>query len=143
MKVLITSHFCGTTPFTQKVVECRHDNLHRFFCEQNELEYPLTIDAFTVVNEFGVFINDKAECCESWIRVDDSVPVTVPYSPLAAVAMTGLQCREKRKAKGWSQEELARNAGISMMTISRFENNPEHDVRQSILRKLDQAFRAS
>ncbi|MNC57445.1 hypothetical protein D3C75_1071060 [compost metagenome] len=141
MKVLITSHFCGTTPFTQKVVECSHSDLHRFFCEFNELEYPLTTDAFTVINDFGIFINDKAECCESWIRVDDSVSATVVYSEHAAVFMTGEQCRTKRKQLKWSQAELANRAGLVTMTIGRFENNPNHSMRSDSLKAIDRAFR--
>lgn len=140
MKILQTSHFSGTTPFVQKVHSTSHTEIERFFCDMNELEYPLTRDRFTVVNEFGVFINDQAECCESWVRIADDASTAV-YDPYKAVTMTGEQCRNARTSLGWSQEEMSRRAGISQMTVSRFENNAEHEARQSILKKIDVAFR--
>lgn len=140
MKILQTSHFSGTTPFTQKVHVTSHTEIERFFCDMNELEYPLTRDRYTVVNEFGVFINDQGECCESWIRIADDTP-TASYSPHAAVHLTGEQILLARRKLGWSQEELSRRAGIAQLTVGRIETKPEHATRQSILKKIDVAFR--
>ncbi len=44
-----------------------------------------------------------------------------------------------RDAKGWSQEDLAREAGLSTKTISRFENG-RHDGRRDTVRRIVEAL---
>jgi transcriptional regulator with XRE-family HTH domain len=50
------------------------------------------------------------------------------------------QIREARKAKGWSQQELARNARLAQRHISAIETGkivPRYDTLLDILRVLD------
>lgn len=142
MKILVTTHFSGFNKFEQKVFETSLHDIEAFFCEKNDLEYPLVRDEFTVVNEHGVFINDRVECCESWVRIYDNAVVTAD-NPYKAITMTGEQCRERRKALGWSQDRLAKAAGVSTMTIVRLEKNHGHETRQVILKKIDAALRSN
>ena len=50
------------------------------------------------------------------------------------------QIRERRKAKGWSQQELAQKAGLSQRHISGIETGkivPRYDTLLDLLRVLD------
>lgn len=47
-----------------------------------------------------------------------------------------------REARGWNQEDLAHHAGVSVKTISRFENG-RHDGRRSTIRSLVEALEIS
>jgi transcriptional regulator with XRE-family HTH domain len=50
------------------------------------------------------------------------------------------EIRERRKAKGWSQEELAKKAGLAQRHISAIETGkvvPRYDTLLDILRVLD------
>ena len=50
------------------------------------------------------------------------------------------EMRERRKAKGWNQEELAQKAGLSQRHISGIETGkivPRYDTLLDILRVLD------
>ncbi len=50
------------------------------------------------------------------------------------------EIRERRKAKGWNQEELAQKAGLSQRHISGIETGkivPRYDTLLDILRVLD------
>ncbi|HZS59722.1 MAG TPA: helix-turn-helix transcriptional regulator [Gemmatimonadaceae bacterium] len=53
----------------------------------------------------------------------------------------GLRVRETRKAKGWSQEELADAAGVRRDTVSSIEldktDSIEFDVLERLARALD------
>jgi transcriptional regulator with XRE-family HTH domain len=44
-----------------------------------------------------------------------------------------------REAQGWNQEDLAHHSGLSVKTISRFENG-RHDGRRSTIRNLTEAL---
>lgn len=142
MKVLITSHFNGSNSFSQQVVETQCATVEQFFCEFNQMEYPLAVDRFTVVNEHGVFINDPTECCESYMRIYDGA-VATPQDAEEAITMSGEVCKQRRKNKGWTQERLARAAGISLLTVARFENRHGHETRQSTIKKIDAALRSA
>jgi transcriptional regulator with XRE-family HTH domain len=50
-------------------------------------------------------------------------------------------CRERRKAKGWNQEQLAVYSGVGVSTVRRLEDGGE--VRLSSLRKLAKALGCS
>ncbi len=52
--------------------------------------------------------------------------------------MTPEQCRMARAALGWGVRELAKRAGISFTTISRFENGA--GTQSSTLAKIQVAF---
>lgn len=47
-----------------------------------------------------------------------------------------------REARGWTQEDLAYHAKISVKTISRYENG-HHDGRRSTLRQMARALKVS
>ena len=51
----------------------------------------------------------------------------------------GSNIREARRAKGWKQRDLAREAGLSSVTVARIEtgiNVPKQDTLRSIARAL-------
>ena len=53
----------------------------------------------------------------------------------------GLRIKELRTAKGWSQAELARQAGIRRATVNRLENVAEiKSLDMSVLEKLATAL---
>lgn len=50
------------------------------------------------------------------------------------------QVQEARKQRGWSQQELANRAGVSVRSVSNFErktNSPQAATLRAILRSLD------
>ncbi len=51
-----------------------------------------------------------------------------------------LRIRELRRARGWTQTELARRAGIRQATVSRLEGNAVSSVNLEILEKLAAAL---
>ena len=55
-------------------------------------------------------------------------------SPLA------LRIKELRSAKGWSQRELARRAGVRQATVSHFESRNVKTVDLSILERIAKAL---
>lgn len=50
---------------------------------------------------------------------------------------------ELRKARGWGQRQLAKEAGIAHTVISRLEAGTQHDVRLSILMAVADALNVS
>ena len=49
----------------------------------------------------------------------------------------GERLREARRRKVWTQEDLARESGVPVVTISRIENDrQEHQPRPSTIRRL-------
>ena len=48
--------------------------------------------------------------------------------------------RNERTRRGWSQADLARNAGVSQATISRIEEGKVRSPRLGVLRKLASAL---
>lgn len=55
--------------------------------------------------------------------------------------MTPEQCRMARAALRWSSAELAKAAGINVMTVNSFENG--RDAYASTVKKLQQALEAT
>lgn len=51
----------------------------------------------------------------------------------------GLRLVQLRESRGWSQEDLAQHAKLSVKTVSRFENG-RHDGRRDTIRKLLKAL---
>ncbi len=51
-----------------------------------------------------------------------------------------LRIRELRRARGWTQTELARRAGIRQATVSRLEGNAVSSVNLGVLEKLAAAL---
>lgn len=47
--------------------------------------------------------------------------------------------RELRQARGWSQEKLAREMGVSLSTVAGLENN-RHEPRMEQVRKILELF---
>lgn len=46
----------------------------------------------------------------------------------------------RRNARGWSQEELAHRAGISVSAVQKIENNADPNPRLETIRKLCSAL---
>jgi transcriptional regulator with XRE-family HTH domain len=59
-----------------------------------------------------------------------------------AVEQFGSNVREARKAKGWTQEELAHETGLSPVQVSRIERGAR-EIRLTTLLKLLAALDAS
>ena len=57
-----------------------------------------------------------------------------PMSPI------GLRVKELRTAKGWTQAELARQAGIRRATVNRIENARIKSIDLEVLEKLAKAL---
>ncbi len=51
-----------------------------------------------------------------------------------------LRIRELRRARGWTQTELARRAGIRQATVSRLEGNAVSSVNLVVIEKLAAAL---
>ncbi len=51
-----------------------------------------------------------------------------------------LRIRELRRARGWTQTELARRAGIRQATVSRLEGNAVSSVNLGVIEKLAAAL---
>lgn len=68
-----------------------------------------------------------------------SAAVTVLLAMEEHRKRAGLRLVQLREAKGWNQEDLAHESGLSVKTISRFENG-RHDGRRSTLRSLASAL---
>jgi transcriptional regulator with XRE-family HTH domain len=51
-----------------------------------------------------------------------------------------LRVEELRKAKTWTQEELARRAGVSRVTVNRIEGEENRRVDYDVLEKLANAL---
>lgn len=51
-----------------------------------------------------------------------------------------LRVAELRKAKGWTQKELADRAGISRLTVIRVESDANRRLDYDVLEKLAEAF---
>ena len=51
-----------------------------------------------------------------------------------------MRLREIRKAKGWTQTELATRAGVRQATISSLERGPVKKLDMSVLEKLASAL---
>ncbi len=72
-----------------------------------------------------------------WTR--HHVGVTVLLAMDEHRKQAGQRLVQIRDAKGWSQEDLAREAGLSTKTISRFENG-RHDGRRDTVRRIVEAL---
>jgi transcriptional regulator with XRE-family HTH domain len=55
--------------------------------------------------------------------------------------ITGNQIKAARALIGWSQDELAKKAGIGIVTIKRFESSDVLAGTLNSLRKIEAAFR--
>jgi len=51
-----------------------------------------------------------------------------------------LRVEELRKAKNWTQEELARRAGVSRVTVNRIEGEENRRIDYDVLEKLANAL---
>lgn len=51
-----------------------------------------------------------------------------------------LRIRELRRARGWTQTELALRAGIRQATVSRLEGNAVSSVKLGVIEKLAAAL---
>lgn len=51
-----------------------------------------------------------------------------------------LKLAEMRKARGLTQDELAKKAGVSRRTIARIEVNPEYNANVKLLKRLADAL---
>lgn len=58
-----------------------------------------------------------------------------PMSPIV------LRVREARKAKGWTQAQLAKRAGVRRATISSLESPGRQRVNMGVLEKVAKALR--
>jgi HTH-type transcriptional regulator/antitoxin HipB len=58
---------------------------------------------------------------------------------LLAVATAGEKVRYERRARGWTQEELAAKAGIALASVSRIETG-HNEPRITSLRRIAKAF---
>ncbi len=56
--------------------------------------------------------------------------------------ITSRQCRMARAALGWSTKDLAREAKVGEMTVTRFENERAKPI-PATLRSITQAFEAA
>jgi transcriptional regulator with XRE-family HTH domain len=72
-----------------------------------------------------------------WTR--NSVAVSVLLVLDEQRKKAGERVVQLRDAKGWTQEDLAREAGVSYKTISRFENG-RHEGRGDTIRKIAEAL---
>lgn len=72
-----------------------------------------------------------------WTRRDIGVTVLLAMDEHRKQA--GQRLVQLRDAKGWSQEDLAREAEVSTKTVSRFENG-RHDGRRSTVRQIAAAL---
>jgi transcriptional regulator with XRE-family HTH domain len=54
--------------------------------------------------------------------------------------MNGAKIREMRRARGWSQQELARRAGISQAQIANLESGLSANPMQRTLEGIAKAF---
>ena len=68
-----------------------------------------------------------------WTR--QNVGVTVLLVMDEHRKQAGQRLSQLRDAKGWSQEDLSRETGLSVKTISRFENG-RHDGRRDTVRRI-------
>jgi transcriptional regulator with XRE-family HTH domain len=68
-----------------------------------------------------------------------SAAVTVLLAMEEHRKRAGLRLVQLREARAWNQEDLAHESGLSVKTISRFENG-RHDGRRSTLRQLAEAL---
>ena len=62
------------------------------------------------------------------------------YATLVRVSPITLRVRELREAKGWSQAELARRAGVQRVTVTLIENHRTKGVDFETLEKLARAL---
>ena len=53
----------------------------------------------------------------------------------------GLRIKELRSAKGWSQRELSRKAGVRQATVSHLESGNVQTVDLSVLERLAKALK--
>lgn len=137
MKVLYTSHVAGDRPtFGQVIYETTHDSVEKFFCEENQLEYPHKPDKWTTVNEYGVFITCLPECVESWVRIIDPPASADPWT------ISPQTVHAARIGARWTQEKLARAAGVSTMTIVRLES-AAGERRGTTMVKVVEALRSA
>lgn len=65
------------------------------------------------------------------------IPIMIPMSPIR------LRVRELRKARGWTQVDLAHRAGVNQGTISRIEAGVTRGIDLDTLEKLARAFGVS
>ena len=56
------------------------------------------------------------------------------------MAITGTQLRAARKAKGWTQQELAKRAGIGIATVERMERYKDRYAHGDRLKDIAQAL---
>jgi transcriptional regulator with XRE-family HTH domain len=75
----------------------------------------------------------KEDRSVGWTR--RSAAVTVLLAMEEHRKRAGLRLVQLREARGWNQEDLAHASGLSVKTISRFENG-RHDGRRSTVRYL-------
>lgn len=75
-----------------------------------------------------------------WTR--RNVGVTVLLAMEEHRKQAGQRLAQLRDAKGWSQEDLSRETGLSVKTISRFENG-RHDGRRDTIRRIVEAVGVS
>ena len=57
--------------------------------------------------------------------------------------MVGQRIKTVRKALGMTQTELAKKAGINLMTLSKIENVELHEMKTGTLVKIAQALNVS
>ena len=62
------------------------------------------------------------------------------YAHIPSVTPILLRIRELRRARGWTQTELARRAGIRQATVSRLEGNAVSSVNLRVIEKLAAAL---
>lgn len=147
MKVLVTQHIhdCAADKVHTKqfVIESARTSIREVFAEHNQLaEGPnWTPDRWTTINDYGLFVTCPV-CAESWVIIDHSTPEYVPES-VDSPAFSGADCLAWRKRLRMSRETLARLSGVSLMSITRFENNAEHGIRCTTLFKIRNALRGA
>jgi transcriptional regulator with XRE-family HTH domain len=54
--------------------------------------------------------------------------------------MLALRIRELRRAKKWKQRDLAREAGLSSVTVARIEAGYKHTIKQDTLSSIARAL---
>ncbi len=65
---------------------------------------------------------------------------TVSLGILNAMSPLAFRVAELRKARGWTQEELAERAGVGRVTIARIESGKNRRVDLDVLERLAAAF---
>ncbi len=65
---------------------------------------------------------------------------TVSLGILHAMSPLAFRVAELRKARGWTQEELAERAGVGRVTIARIESGRNRRVDLDVLERLAGAF---